>query len=155
MWVSSTYWAWLKADRQAAATAGTRAAPVAGLSPCDSARSVPRVSTIWGHPGTLEENRLAAIVTDAWSVSTQVPAGIRRERAGGMGPMTGFVSVFSVPAWTTVITTSATPASPAAAGASHRPAPAAGTSGWVAASRRAAASATDTARNGARKAEKW
>src|SRR5215472_8817672 len=87
--VRITYWALLNAWCHAAFTAGTLVAPVRGFSPWDSARVVPRLSTICGQCGSVDSNRLARRVTETWSVSTQAPGGISRPTVAGTGPMTG------------------------------------------------------------------
>src|SRR5207248_2280112 len=69
-------------------TAATFAAPVCGFSPWDRARVVPKLSITLGQFGSVETNRLAASVTDTWSVSTHAPGGTIWSIAAGIGPMT-------------------------------------------------------------------
>src|SRR6516164_962099 len=105
--VRITYGARLNAWLHAAFTRGTFAAPVRGFRPSDSARVVPRLSTSLGQFGSVETNRLAARVTDTWSVSTHAPGGIRRSTAAGIGPMTR-AAALSNRSWATATTASAT-----------------------------------------------
>jgi len=69
----------LKMDRQSDTTAWFLAAPPAGETPWLSTSVCASESTTSGQPGAAV-NRLAAIVTETWSLTTHAP--------GGMNPAT-------------------------------------------------------------------
>src|SRR5690349_25058849 len=157
------YCALLNAWLHASFTRATFAAPVCGFRPRDRARVVPRLSITLGQFGSVDTNRLAASVTDTWSVSTHAPDGISWSIAAGIGPMT-FGAPLSNRNWKAATTASAaadtlTTAMPTWRAAFALPvggqATATPPSGWAPPNSRATGSAMVSAMNGARNSVKW